>query len=115
VIRIIRRPGRKIIKIIRKPGKKIIRIIKRPYRKPVKIIKRPGKKIIRRIIRRPISCYNMKSAKQSSTWKDKRVRPTNPVKTPRFNARWGKGAFTCTHTLNDASGAWWQLNFYGSP
>jgi hypothetical protein len=40
VIRIIRKPGRKI-RIIR-TGKKIIRIIRRPGKKPVKIIGRPG-------------------------------------------------------------------------
>ena len=113
-MKIIRRPGKKIVKIIRRPGR-VIRIIRKPGRKPVRIIKRPGKKIIRKRYYPRISCIHRKTAKQSSTWKDKRVKPFNPFKTNAFNARWGKGRFTCTHTLNDKAGAWWSVEFYGTP
>jgi hypothetical protein len=45
----------------------------------------------------------------SSKWKDKRMKPWNPIKViERFNANWGGGAFTCIHTLNDAEGPWWK-------
>jgi hypothetical protein len=43
----------------------------------------------------------------SSTWKDSRVQPWNPIKTTTYNANWGQGAFTCIHTLNDDAGPWW--------
>ena len=51
----------------------------------------------------------------STYWKDKRVKAWNVFKTTAFNARWGKGAFTCIHTLNDARGAWWQVGLMGNP
>ena len=47
----------------------------------------------------------------SSTWKDKRVIPSNPFKSSTFNANWGEGEFTCIHTLNDKDGPWWRANF----
>jgi hypothetical protein len=59
--------------------------------------------------------FNRKAARQSTYWRDGRVKAWNPFKTNRFNARWGQGAFTCTHTLNDARGAWWQVNLAGNP
>jgi len=49
----------------------------------------------------------------SSYWRDKRVKAFNPFKTNRFAPRWGQGAFTCIHTLNDARGAWWMAPFVG--
>ena len=127
-MRIIRRPGGKTIKVIKKPGGKRIKIIKKKngkivrkvcfkkvVRKPKPKAKKPKKKAPKRPIGRAITCMKRSSAKQSSTWKDKRVKAFNPFKTKRFNARWGKGAFTCTHTLNDPKGAWWQVGFYGTP
>ena len=57
---------------------------------------------------------NRGSAKMSSYWKDKRVKAFNPFKTNRFAPRWGQGAFTCIHTLNDARGAWWMARFNGN-
>ena len=47
-------------------------------------------------------------AKMSSKWKDHRNHPCNPIKTRNFNPNWGKGQFTCIHTLNDADGPWWS-------
>ena len=47
----------------------------------------------------------------SSKWKDERMKPWNVVKTTNFNANWGKGEFTCIHTLNDKDGPWWKAEF----
>merc|ERR1712066_414153 len=48
----------------------------------------------------------------SSTWKDERNKPWNPIKvTEKFNPNWGGGKFTCIHTLNDADGPWWRAQF----
>lgn len=47
----------------------------------------------------------------SSTWKDERNQAYNVFKTTTYNANWGKGQFTCIHTMNDAEGAWWRVNF----
>jgi hypothetical protein len=43
----------------------------------------------------------------SSKWKDDRMKEWNVIKTPKVNPNWGKGEFTCIHTLNDEKGAWW--------
>ena len=43
----------------------------------------------------------------SSQWKDERMKAWNVIKTNKFNANWGKGEFTCIHTMNDKDGAWW--------
>ena len=49
----------------------------------------------------------------SSQWKDERMKPWNPIKTNRFNPNWGKGEFTCIHSMNDAEGPWWKAKFGG--
>lgn len=54
-------------------------------------------------------------ASMSSTWKDDRIKPYNPFKTTEFSARFGSGAFTCIHTMNDKEGAWWKAEFGYSP
>ena len=46
-----RRPDPKV-KIIKRPGGKVIKIIKR-RRRIIRIVRRPGKKIIRKVIRIP--------------------------------------------------------------
>jgi hypothetical protein len=56
----------------------------------------------------------MGGASQSSYWKDPRIQPNNPFKTTEFSAKWGTGAFTCTHTLNDKTGAWWKASLTGN-
>jgi hypothetical protein len=47
-------------------------------------------------------------------WKDDRMKPWNVLKSNKFNANWGKGKFTCIHTMNDEAGAWWKATFGGS-
>lgn len=47
----------------------------------------------------------------SSKWNDERMKPWNVIKTDKWNANWGKGQFTCIHTLNDEAGAWWKAKF----
>jgi hypothetical protein len=55
------------------------------------------------------------SAKQSTYWRDGRIRAYNPFKSPnRFVNRWGNG-MTCTHTLNDVKGPWWMVNILHNP
>lgn len=137
----IRHTGRLPVKIIQRPGQKTIRKIIR-HRVPVvpkelvrktikkKTIVRPPPTPRPTRMRRPtkisrpptphkpgkaLNCFNRASAKQSSFWRDRRVKAFNPFKTNRYAARWGSGAFTCTHTLNDFKGAWWSVNFYGTP
>jgi len=46
----------------------------------------------------------------STKWNDDRMMPWNPIKTNTWNAHWGKGEFTCVHSLNDAEGPWWRAN-----
>ena len=48
-------------------------------------------------------------ASMSSYWKDDRNKAYNPFKTTEFSNRWGAGAFTCVHSLNDEAGAWWMV------
>lgn len=50
----------------------------------------------------------------SSTWKDDRIKPWNPVKGGpgcKYNFNMFKGVNTCIHTMNDESGAWWKGKF----
>ena len=47
----------------------------------------------------------------STKWKDERMKPWNVVKTTNWNSNWGKGEFTCIHTLNDKEGPWWKAQF----
>jgi hypothetical protein len=44
-------------------------------------------------------------------WKDDRMMPCNPIKTVQYNPNWGKGEFTCIHTLKEEDGPWWQAKF----
>ena len=46
----------------------------------------------------------------SSAWKNENNSPCNPFK-PNFNSHWGKGDFSCIHTLNDKDGPWWKAKF----
>jgi hypothetical protein len=39
------------------------------------------------------------------------MKPDNVFKTDNFNVDWGKGEFTCIHTLADKEGPWWQTDF----
>ena len=48
----------------------------------------------------------------SSTWKDDRIEPWNPVKVHKgFTTQMFMGSNTCVHTLNDEDGAWWKAAF----
>jgi hypothetical protein len=47
----------------------------------------------------------------SSYWNDARMKAWNVIKTDKFNPNWGKGEFTCVHSLNDKEGPWWRSNF----
>jgi len=49
----------------------------------------------------------------SSRWNDERMQPWNVVKTANFDANWGKGEFTCIHSMKDEEGAWWKASFGG--
>ena len=55
-----------------------------------------------------------RTARMSSTYRDRRNHAWNPFKTHRFNSRWGGGAFTCACTYNDRKGAWWWASFGGN-
>ena len=51
----------------------------------------------------------------SSTWKDERIKPWNPVKVSKgFDANMFQGSNTCIHTMNDEAGAWWKARFGAS-
>jgi hypothetical protein len=39
------------------------------------------------------------------------MKPNNPFKSITFNSNWGKGDFTCVHTLKEPEGSWWRTNF----
>jgi hypothetical protein len=108
------KPVKKVVKKVRRVSRK--RFVPPELKKPVKVTKKVVKRTVRQPVKRPrrgspvAVGFRREWAKQSTYFKDKRVKAWNPFKTTAFNARWGKGAFTCTHTLNDAAGAWWQVN-----
>ena len=47
----------------------------------------------------------------SSRWSYEKMQPWNPIKTNNFNPNWGKGEFTCIHTMDDDDGPWWKASF----
>jgi hypothetical protein len=51
--------------------------------------------------------YKNEEITMSSRWKDDRMLPCNPIKSIKWNANWGKGEFTCIHTLKEDNGPWW--------
>jgi hypothetical protein len=53
--------------------------------------------------------YDMVS--MSSRWSYEKMKPWNVIKTNNFNPNWGKGEFTCVHTMDDEQGPWWKGKF----
>ena len=54
--------------------------------------------------------FKNEAISMSSKWNDDRMEPWNVLK-ENFNPNWGKGDFSCIHTLNDKEGPWWSAKF----